>query len=89
MVTVQPGVTQGALREYLDRHDLPFLVPVTGAGPTCSILGNALERGYGITPYADHFASLMSVNAVLADGTQYRSPLSEMGGEQVDRVGAG
>ncbi len=86
VVTVQPGVTQGQLHDELVRLDLPFLVPVTGAGPRCSLLGNALERGYGITPEADHFASLMSIEAVLPNGEIYRSALSELGGELVDRA---
>ncbi|WP_417500526.1 FAD-binding oxidoreductase [Marinobacter sp.] len=84
VVTVQPGVTQGALREFLDRHDGDYLVPVTGAGPTCSLLGNALERGYGITPITDHFAAVTKIEAILPDGTLYRTPLSELGGAEVD-----
>ena len=84
VVTVQPGVTQGALREFLDRHEGNYLVPVTGAGPTCSILGNALERGYGITPITDHFAAVTKIEAILPDGTLYRTPLSELGGAEVD-----
>ena len=86
LVTLQPGVTQQDLHDYLQRHRLPFLVPVTGAGPDCSILGNALERGYGITPYADHFGAVTSVEAVLPDGRIYRSALSELGGVAVDRA---
>jgi FAD/FMN-containing dehydrogenase len=31
LVTLEPGVTQGQLREYLDRHGLSFMVPTTGA----------------------------------------------------------
>ena len=85
LVTVEPGVTQGDLADYLDRHSLPFLVPTTGAGPRCSLVGNALERGYGITPYADHFGAVMGVEAILADGRLYRSPLAELGGEAADR----
>jgi 4-cresol dehydrogenase (hydroxylating) len=86
LVTLEPGVTQQALYEYLDRNEFPFLVPVTGAGPHCSLIGNALERGYGITPYADHFAAVTAVEAVLPDGRIYRSALSELGGEAVDRA---
>lgn len=84
VVTVQPGVTQGALRDFLDRHDGNYLVPVTGAGPTCSVLGNALERGYGITPITDHFAAVTKIEAILPDGTLYQTPLSELGGAEVD-----
>jgi len=84
VVTVGPGVTQGALRDFLDRHDGDYLVPVTGAGPTCSIMGNALERGYGITPITDHFAAVTKIEAILPDGTFYRTPLSELGGAEID-----
>ncbi|MEX0606338.1 MAG: FAD-binding oxidoreductase [Marinobacter sp.] len=84
VVTVEPGVTQGALREFLDRHEGNYLVPVTGAGPTCSILGNALDRGYGITPVTDHFAAVTKLEAILPDGSLYQTPLSELGGGEVD-----
>ncbi len=84
VVTVEPGVTQGALRDFLDRHDGNYLVPVTGAGPTCSIVGNALERGYGITPITDHFAAVTKIEAIMPDGTLYQTPLSELGGAEID-----
>lgn len=87
LVTVEPGVTQGSLRSYLDARALPFMVPVTGAGPACSLLGNAVERGYGITPCADHFMAVTSLEAVLPSGELYRSPLAEMGkAEHADHV---
>ena len=84
LVTVQPGVTQRKLREYLDAHAPEFLVPVHGGGPECSLLGNAIERGYGITPYADHFGALTSLEALLPNGEIYRPLLATMGGSLVD-----
>ena len=84
LVTVEPGVTQGQLRAELDRRGLDFMVPTTGAGPGCSLVGNALERGYGLTPEADHFGALTRLEAVLPDGTRYRSALTELGGATVD-----
>lgn len=86
VVTVEPGVTQAMLREYLDAHGYPFLVPVTGAGPQCSLMGNALERGYGVTPQTDHFGAVTDLEAVLADGSIYRTALSEVGGENLARL---
>ncbi len=86
IVTVEPGVTQGQLYEFLERQHLQFLVPVHGGGPSCSLVGNALERGYGITPYADHFGAVTSLEAVLPDGQIFRSALSELGGGLVDKV---
>jgi 4-cresol dehydrogenase (hydroxylating) flavoprotein subunit len=85
LVTLEPGVTQQILYDYLNQNGLPFLVPATGSGPHCSLIGNALERGYGITPYADHFGAVTALEAVLPDGRIYRSALSELGGEAVDR----
>ncbi|HTD04486.1 FAD-binding oxidoreductase [Undibacterium sp.] len=86
VVTLEPGVTQGMLAEFLDKGNHPFLVPVTGAGPTCSLVGNALERGYGITPYTDHFAAVTDLEAVLPDGSLYRTALREAGGEDLARL---
>jgi hypothetical protein len=78
IVRIEPGVTQGQLSQYLIDKKLPFLVPVTGAGSSCSILSNALERGYGITPHQDHFMALMDLKAFLPNGQHYQSPLSQI-----------
>jgi len=86
VVRVGPGVTQGQLRDYLDRQGEPFMVPVHGGGPDCSLIGNALERGYGITSYADHFSALTSLEAVLPDGEIYRSALTDMKIAEIDGV---
>lgn len=83
VVTVEPGVTQGQLAAYLDARGLPFLVPTTGAGPDAGILGNVVERGYGLTPYGDHFGHVMSLEAILPDGTLYRGALDGSGGREV------
>ncbi len=86
VVTLEPGVTQGMLASYLDAQGHAFMVPVTGAGPNTSLLGNALERGYGITPHTDHFGAVTDVEAVLADGTLYRTALSEAGSPELARL---
>ena len=86
VVTVEPGVTQEALAEFMRERRAPFLVPVTGAGPSCSILGNALERGYGITPISDHASSIMGIEAVLADGRIFRPVLADLGAAEVART---
>lgn len=85
-VTIEPGVTQGQLADFLESGGHPFMVPVTGAGPEASLLGNALERGYGLTPITDHFAAITDLEAVLADGTLYRSVLREAGAEALARL---
>jgi 4-cresol dehydrogenase (hydroxylating) len=86
LVTVEPGVTQKQLNDYLSEHDFPFMVPVTGGGPNCSLLGNALERGYGFNPYVDHFASLTAIEALLPNGSLYQKAFSEVGCLTIDRA---
>lgn len=82
LVTLEPGVTQQRLFDFLKEHKLDFYVPTTGAGPTASIVGNALERGFGMTPEEDHFRAVTSMRAVLADGSIYQSCFTEMGAPQ-------
>jgi len=86
LVTVEPGVTQQQLWDFLGGHEARFYVPVHGGGPDCSLLGNILERGYGITPYADHFLALTSLEAVLASGEIYRPAMDELGGKLAHRA---
>lgn len=80
VITLESGVTQQELYNFLLENKAPYLVPVHGGGPDCSIVGNALERGYGITPNIDHFSAVMSLEAVLASGEVYRSALHALGG---------
>lgn len=86
IVTVEPGVTQQILYEYLESNTYEYLVPLTGAGPKGSILANALERGFGVTPVSDHFSAVTKLTAVLADGSIYNGPLDEYGGKHIDML---
>lgn len=86
VVSVEPGVTQAMLAAHLEEKGLPFMVPVTGAGPSCSLVGNALERGYGITPHTDHFAAVTDLEAVLPDGSIYMTAMREAGGDDLARL---
>nr|AAM97300.1 FAD/FMN-containing dehydrogenase [uncultured bacterium CSLC2] len=86
IVTVEPGVTQGQLYAYIQERSLPFLVPTTGTGPRASIMGNALERGYGVAPYTDHFGAVTAIEVILPNGRTYRPPLTELGSTVGDRI---
>ncbi|MEO1525538.1 MAG: FAD-binding oxidoreductase [Planctomycetota bacterium] len=83
IVELQPGVTQGMLADYLERQGIDRMVPVHGGGPDCSLIGNALERGYGLTPTTDHFLAVTALNAVLADGSLYQSAFHAMDAELI------
>lgn len=86
LITVEPGVTQQQLSDFLEQQEHNYMVPVTGAGPNCSILANALERGYGITPYTDHFAAVTSIEGFWANGTPYQSAVDELDASEVNLV---
>lgn len=85
-VKLEPGVTQQQLFDYLEERNLKFMVPTTGAGPACSILGNLLERGYGITPHMDHFGALLGLEAILPNGELYQSALEECAGSEINQA---
>ncbi|PCJ56828.1 MAG: hypothetical protein COA79_17900 [Planctomycetota bacterium] len=86
VVTVEPGVTQQDLFEFFKNNGNLFMVPTTGAGPSASILGNALERGYGLTPHSDHFDAITSFHAVLPSGDLYIPALEELGGKKINQL---
>ncbi|WDP89062.1 MAG: FAD-binding oxidoreductase [Desulfobacter sp.] len=65
---IEPGVTQIQLHNYLKNRNLPLWLDCTGSGPEASILGNTLERGFGHTPYGDHFLYSCGMEVILGDG---------------------
>lgn len=67
-VTVEPGVTQGQLFDLLRQRKSNLWMDATGASPECSLIGNTMERGFGHTPYGDHFAHVCGMEVVLPDG---------------------
>ena len=86
VITVEPGVTQGQIAEYLKKNEYPFMLSTIVSGPNCSYLANALERGIGMIPPRDRFLSLSALKAVLADGSVYQSLISDAGGDITDKV---
>jgi 4-cresol dehydrogenase (hydroxylating) len=67
-VTVEPGVTQRQLFEFLKERKSQLWMDATGSSPDCSLIGNAMERGFGHTPYGDHFAHVCGLEVVLPTG---------------------
>lgn len=69
---VQPGVTFFNLFDHLQDNGLRLFtsVPALGWG---SVLGNALDRGYGMSPYGDHVQQLCGLEVVLPDGSLLRT----------------
>lgn len=67
-VTVEPGVTQQQLQEFLGREKSRLWMDATGSSPHSSLIGNTMERGFGHTPYGDHFAHSCGLEVVLPSG---------------------
>ena len=67
-VTLQPGVTQRVLYQFLQQQGGKFWMDATGAPMDHSIIGNIAERGFGHTPYGDHFGHVSGMEVVLPNG---------------------
>jgi len=81
-VTVEPGVTQGQLYRFLQERRSRLWMDATGASPECSLIGNAMERGFGHTPYGDHFAHCCGLEVVLPNGEVVETGFGRFAGAQ-------
>jgi 4-cresol dehydrogenase (hydroxylating) len=70
---VQPGVTFGQLRAALAERGDKLMISGTSGPPDGGVLGNALDRGAGYTPYFDHFGMLGGLEVVLPDGEVFHT----------------
>ncbi|EPE10867.1 aryl-alcohol oxidase vanillyl-alcohol oxidase [Ophiostoma piceae UAMH 11346] len=81
---VEPGVSYFALYEAVQKlnntkahHPLWIDTPDLGGG---SVLGNAVDRGVGYTPYGDHFGNHCGMEVVLPDGSLLRTGMGALPG---------
>lgn len=65
---IEPGVTYTQFNAYLRDKGYRLWIDCTDGTGLGSVLGNALERGIGETPYGDHFGNLCGLEVVLPDG---------------------
>ena len=70
---VEPGVTYRQLKRHLETHHPRLWCDCTDGPPDGSVIGNALDRGLGVSHYADHFGALCGLEVVLADGETVRT----------------
>ncbi len=70
---IEPGVTQGQLNRHLEELGYPLVGSCTGSSPAASVIGNLLERGFGLTSYSDHAAHVCGLEVVLADSSILRT----------------
>ena len=78
-VTVEPGVTQQQLFDFLRERGSRLWMDATGTSPAASLIGNTMERGFGHTPLADHFANACAFEVVLGDGTCVETGFARFG----------
>ncbi len=85
-VTVEPGVTQRQLYDFLVKNRSDLWLDATGSSPDCSLIGNSLERGFGHTPYGDHFANVCGLEVILPDGEIVGTGFSGLPGAKAAEV---
>ncbi len=67
-ISLEPGVTQQALYDYLIESGGEHWPDSTGAPTNASILGNYLERGFGHSPYAEHAEQIITMTCLIPWG---------------------
>ncbi len=90
-VLIEPGVSFYDLYDYLKSRDIKLWISVPG-NSWGSVVGNALDRGVGYTPYGDHTSRICGLEAVLADGDVVRTGMGALDGSptwQLYRYGFG
>ena len=65
---IEPGLKQKDLYKYLEDQGGALQMDPSGAGPDASVLGNIIERGFGIGKYCDRFTSVAGLEVVLPSG---------------------
>lgn len=74
---VEPGVTFFDLYEHVRQKKLKLWISVPALG-WGSMIGNALDRGIGYTPYGDHSEKICGLEIVLANGDVIRTGMGAL-----------
>lgn len=65
---IEPGVSYEQFNAHLRSNGYKLWIDCIDGTAQGSVIGNALERGIGETPYGDHFGNLCGLEVVLPDG---------------------
>lgn len=76
---IEPGVSFFDLYRHLAEKNIPLWMSTPG-NSWGSVLGNALDRGIGYTPYGDHCEQICGMEVVLPDGDLVRTGMGAMSG---------
>jgi 4-cresol dehydrogenase (hydroxylating) len=88
---IEPGVSFFDLQNYIEEHKLPLWLSVPG-NAWGSVMGNALDRGFGYTPYGLHTNNICGMEVVMPDGDMIRTGMGAMAGNptwHLNRYGFG
>jgi 4-cresol dehydrogenase (hydroxylating) len=85
-ITLEPGVTQGQVYDYLQKNNINLWMDATGAGPDTSIIGNTMERGFGHSPYGDRYAHSCGYEVVLPNGEVLNTGFGHYSNSKVTEV---
>lgn len=77
---VEPGVSFCALYDALKEKGYDHMWVDTPEIGTGSIIGNTVDRGFGYTPYGDHWACHSGMEVVLPTGEVIRTGMGAMSG---------
>ena len=88
---IEPGVGFYDLYDHLRANKIPLWLS-TPANSWGSVIGNALDRGVGYTPYGENTSKLCGLEVVLPDGDLVRTGMGAVAGSstwQLYRYGFG
>jgi 4-cresol dehydrogenase (hydroxylating) len=85
--TIEPGVTQRQLYDFLKSTGSRLWMDATGSSPDCSVIGNTLERGFGHTPMGDHCGSACGFEVVMPNGDCVETGFCRFSGSKTGAVG--
>lgn len=91
-VTIEPGVTQRQLYDFLVDKGTALRASVTGGSADGSLVGNTLERGTALTWYWNRFAHSCALEVVLPTGEVVHTGFDRFEGNatgKLDRWGVG
>ena len=78
-VIVEPGVSFYDLYDYIKANNLPYWLSVP-ANSWGSVMGNALDRGLGYTPYGENTKNICGLEVVLPGGDLVRTGMGAFSG---------